>query len=183
MGRVLGFVVAALGLALASGCRHSEGGGRFEDLPTMTMAEYVEQIREAAVKAPDDPEYPFGIELMPGVTTYDMAREFEVVYYDLKYVSFRAMERWYTGGSGSGEVITVGTIDRATGKIMELADFVPREKWAALEARLRAKGGSRAHLTENFYYGEGGLHFVYDQGDIDCMAAGNVEVVVDITLL
>jgi len=54
---------------------------------------------------------------------------------------------------------------------------------ARARIELRAKGGGRAHLTENFYYAPDGLHFVYDQGDIDCMAAGDVEVVVDITLL
>lgn len=128
----------ALTVLSVVGCRsRADNNGRcFDDGPTMTVREYVEQIRVAAMEKPDGSEFPLGIGLTPGMTTFAFAREFELCYVDLKYVSFRAMMMDDYGGNGDHHKVTVGTIDRATGRILGVADFVPPAKWDNLKKAL-----------------------------------------------
>ena len=75
------------------------------------------------------------------------------------------------------------------GRILKVGDFVADVKRAALKNALydgavKALGGkenlqSEVEVVENFYLAKDGLHFVYNEYEIACYAAGPVEVVID----
>lgn len=122
------------------------------------------------------------------MTTEEYQSEYSVVFADEKYISFRAEEYSYTGGAHGSNKITVGTIDRKTGRRMCLKDFVSADKLLELTKILHAKVikklGGKENLQgevlpiENFCVVEGGLKFVYNEYEVACYAAGAVEVVV-----
>lgn len=62
------------------------------------------------------------------MTTEEYQSKYSVVFADEKYISFRAEEYSYTGGAHGSNKITVGTIDRKTGRRMCLKDFASRPK-------------------------------------------------------
>ena len=103
---------------------------------------------------------------------------FKVVHTDGRtFFSYRAKcfidnGRWLHGG----EIVKVGTIDVKTGRRLTTADVIPKSKRAEALARVRAaviaKIGEEinlmpsatevlARLSENFYVGEDGLHFIF----------------------
>ena len=96
-------------------------------------------------------------------------------------MSFYAKEYSYLGGAHGNTAIRVGTISRATGRILKVGDFVADVKRAALKNALhdgavKALGGkenlqSEVEVVENFYLAKDGLHFVYDEYEIACYAA------------
>ena len=122
------------------------------------------------------------------MTTEEYQSKYSVVFADQKYISFRAEEYSYTGGAHDSNKITVGTIDRKTGRRMCLKDFVSADKLPELTKILHAKAikklGGKENLQgevlpiENFCVVKGGLKFVYNEYEIACYAAGTIEVVV-----
>lgn len=192
------FAVAILG-ALLSGCRvvrPEYNNRRFDDEAVITVKKYVDYLRKAATRKPtaEEMEVLAGVpELSSSMTTHFVQREFQVLYMDANYVSFRADMEDYHGGNGNHSRVFVGTISRKTGRILGVADFVPKSKWKALEKKLcegaiQKIGGTEnlqgeVKVIENFYYVEGKLHFVYNPYEIACGAAGAVEVVVNPTAL
>ncbi len=163
-----------------------------DDEAVITLKEYVDYLRKAATRKPtaEELEVFAGVsELSSSMTTQFVQREFQVLYMDANYVSFRANMEDYHGGNGNHSRVFVGTISRKTGHILSVADFVPKSKWKALEKKLREgaiqKIGGAANLQgevkviENFYYVEGALHFVYNPYEIACGTVGAVEVVVN----
>ncbi len=113
--------------------------------------------------------------------------EYKVVYADKAYLSFHCLDYSYTGGAHGGTCITVGTIDRKTGKVLTLADVPAFADRAALQKKLYnavvAKIGKDALQApvkphNNFYRAADGWHFVYNEYDIACYAVGTVEVVI-----
>ena len=188
-------VAAALASAvMLSGCQYShvaDGERPLEDDPPLTLKEYVDYLRAAATRKPTAEErelFSDVPELSASLTTHLVKREFQVVHVDANYVSFRADMVDYHGGNGNHSSVFVGTIDRRTGAVLRVADFVPKDKWPILKQRLRAKavqaiGGeanlqSEVEVVENFYYANDGLHFVYNPYEIACGAAGVIEVVI-----
>ena len=155
---------------------------------------YVEFCRETAMTPVDtkDPNDPMSkIDWMVGasITTQEFNREYKIVYADRDYLSFYAKEYSYLGGAHGNTIIRVGTISRATGRVLKVGDFVADVKLAALKNALhdgavKALGGkenlqSEVDVVENFYLAKDGLHFVYNEYEIACYAAGSVEVVID----
>ena len=122
-------------------------------------------------------------------TTQEFNKEYKIVYADRDYLSFYTKEYSYLGGAHGNTVIRVGTISRATGRILKVGDFVADVKRAALKNALydgavKALGGkenlqSEVEVVENFYLAKDGLHFVYNEYEIACYAAGPVEVVIE----
>ena len=155
---------------------------------------YVEFCRETAmtpVGAEDPNDSMSKINWMVGAsaTTQEFNKEYKIVYADRDYLSFYTKEYSYLGGAHGNTVIRVGTISRATGRILKVGDFVADVKRAALKNALydgavKALGGkenlqSEVEVVENFYLAKDGLHFVYNEYEIACYAAGPVEVVID----
>ena len=111
------------------------------------------------------------------LTTREYKSEYKVVYTDQRtFFSYRAECFRYTGGAHGGSVVKVGTVAVKTGRRLTTADVIPEGKRAEAIARVReaviAKiGGEKnllptanevlASLSENFYVGKDGLHFVF----------------------
>ena len=122
------------------------------------------------------------------MTTEEYQSKYSVVFADEKYISFRAEEYSYTGGAHGSNKITVGTIDRKTGRRMCLKDFVSADKLPELTKILHVKVikklGGKENLQgevlpiENFCVVKRGLKFVYNEYEVACYAAGAIEVVV-----
>ena len=111
----------------------------------------------------------------------------EMVYLDDKYLSYRVEEYYYHGGAHGSTKVSVGTLDRETGRQLTLDDVFGKDGLATLESELRkavvAKIGeeniqSPIRPIENFYLATDGWHFVYNEYEIACYAIGAVEVVV-----
>ena len=174
--------------SIVAGCVSTERSGD-EDFDR-----YVEFCRETAMTPVDteDPNDPMAkVDWMVGAsaTTQEFNKEYKIVYADGDYLSFYAKEYSYLGGAHGNTIIRVGTISRATGRVLKVGDFVADVKRAALKNALydgavKALGGkenlqSEVDVVENFYLAKDGLHFVYNEYEIACYAAGSVEVVVD----
>ena len=122
------------------------------------------------------------------MTTQEYESSYSVVFANEKCISFRAEEYSYTGGAHGSNKITVGTINRKTGRRLRLVDFVSSDKLPALTEMLYAKvvkeiGGKENLLgdvrpIENFCVVEGGLNFVYNEYEVACYAAGTIEVAI-----
>ena len=123
------------------------------------------------------------------LTTQEYTKNYRVVYADAKVLSYYLEEYAYTGGAHGMTTVTTGVINRATGKTMTLAEFVPTSKHPALLNALRAAliarlGSADALLDEvfiptNFYVAKDGLHFVYNVYEVACYAAGTLDIVID----
>ena len=155
---------------------------------------YVEFCCETAIPSVgvEDPNDPMSkVDWMVGAsaTTQEFNKEYKIVYADGDYLSFYAKEYSYLGGAHGNTIIRVGTISRATGRVLKVGDFVADVKRVALKNALydgavKVLGGkenlqSEVDVVENFYLAKDGLHFVYNEYEIACYAAGSVEVVVD----
>ena len=178
---------------LLGGCQYAgdPAGRQLDGSRPLSFADYVGILQKAAQAKPssDDPFYPETMELSAESTSFYSVRKCEVVYKDSRFVSFRADTEDYYGGNGNHHVVTVGTIERGSGRILGILDFVPRRQWPTLERRLREGairklGGAEnlqdeVRVSENFYFAKDGLHFFYNPYEIACGAAGCIEVVVD----
>ena len=110
-------------------------------------------------------------------TTREYKSKYKVVHTDGRtFFSYRAECFRYAGGAHGGTIVKVGTVDVRTGKRLTTADIIPEDKRTEAIAKVReaviAKiGGEKnlmptanevlATLSENFYVGKGGLHFVF----------------------
>lgn len=170
-----------VGLFLAGFC-----GCQCLQTPQKTeLEQYLDFIGEIA-RSPDDSAR--GV-FSPSATTFEYQRKYEVVFADKKHVSFRAKEYAYAGGAHGGTTVTVGTFDRSNGRILKLKDVVSADRLPALTKALRAavvaKLGGEDRLQaevrphDNFFIAKDGLHFVYNEYQVACYAAGTIEVVVD----
>ena len=111
----------------------------------------------------------------------------EMVYLDDRYLSYRIEEYTYSGGAHGSTKVSVGTLDRETGRHLTLDSVFGKDGLAALELELRkaviAKIGeeniqSPVKPIENFYRAADGWHFVYNEYEIACYALGAIEIVV-----
>lgn len=145
--------------------------------------EYVAYLREIIADAKRSPDFFIGNTL----TDSEEQCKREMVYLDDRYLSYRIEEYWYHGGAHGSSKVTVGTLDRETGRQLTLADVFGNNGLAVLEAELRkavvAKIGeeniqSPVQPIENFYLAADGWHFVYNEYEIACYALGAIEVVV-----
>ncbi len=167
----------ALLLALAAGCGTAGRNAGTED-----RDRYIAFCRETALA----PGAEAVVHPCPA-TDREFRRAYKVAYADERHLSFCCSDFAYAGGAHGSATVTVGTIDRKTGRILTLGDvpaFADRE---ALKRRLKdavvARIGKDALLDEvrphdNFYLAEDGWHFVFNACEVACHAAGAVEVVV-----
>ncbi len=160
-------------------------------LPATGRDRFVDAVADFAKDRDENGEYLISRNLLEAL--FDNT-EREVVYADQRVVSFRIENYSYSGGAHNSRTITVGSIDRKTGKKLTLADIAPGEKLAELDRAIKAalvkqqKVKDYAELMkqlqqepkpiENFYFGKDGLHFIYNEYEIDCYAAGSYDVVV-----
>jgi hypothetical protein len=114
--------------------------------------------------------------------------DYKVVYSDAEKVSYR-IEKWsYTGGAHGMTNTKVGTF--RNGKQMTLADLpgdvpvlwqkaiVKHFKAESFEKHVKERTVFKPYLTENFYLDDKGIHFIYDPYEIDCFAAGTIDIFV-----
>jgi len=146
-----------------------------------SMDDWVTLCRNMAMRPADEP-------IGACESHWQYKQEYDVVYYNDRYLSFKGNEWWYEGGAHGNALITVGVIDRKTGKRLKLADLVPSEKWPKLQkclydAVVKKIGGvenlqGEVKPIENFFLDKDGLHFVYNAYEVACFAQGAVDVVV-----
>ena len=181
------FVLAVVA-AMTAGCSsaRNSSGGRLE--------EYVAFCAETGMIRGDwTPSNEFIQKMLVGscLTTQEFKDDFKVIYADRGFLSFRAEEYAYTGGAHGNTRVTVGTIDRRTGKRLRLANVFGKDDMDALKSLLRQRvieklGGEYNLLdevepTENFCLMGDGWHFVYNEYEVACYAAGAVEVEIGLT--
>ena len=173
----------------AAGCASTEYSG------TEDRDRYIDFCRETAMtpvekEDPEDPMTKADWMVYPcSMTTQEFKKDYRIVYADAQYLSFRCEDYSYTGGAHGNTRITVGTIDRRTGKVLKINDVFSSEGRDALLKTLREKavkaiGGeselqSEPTIIENFCLMKDGWHFIYNQYEIACYATGAVEVVIE----
>lgn len=122
---------------------------------------------------------------------WESRAEYRIIFSNSHYYSFKAVEFSYTGGAHGSTRTSVGTIFR--GKKLKLADLGDQKKlrilWEKAIAAHFKKASYAEHfrqcseifkpfMTENFYLDGKGIHFVYDPIEIDCYAAGTIDIFV-----
>ena len=167
--------VIAVSCIVLSGCRTGEVG------ESAQLKGYIDSISHEALRQES-------ADMLVGssMTTQEYQSKYSVIFADEKYISFRAEEYSYTGGAHGNTEITVGTIDRQTGRRLRLADFVSadglHELAKILHAKVVKKLGGKENLQgevrpiENFCVVKDGLKFVYNEYEVACYAVGAVEV-------
>ena len=166
-------------VAILSGCRteSSEGACTLENFLAGALAEDVP--RE--------------------IPTWDKSSKYEIVCRDADKLSYRTTEYRYTGGAHGSTLVQVGTVDRKTGRKYRLADIVPEshrgellrkvrediairhykaKSYAEWRARKEIAFFDEPQLTENFYFDDRAIHFIYNQYEIACYADGIIEAIV-----
>ena len=112
---------------------------------------------------------------------------YEVLYVNKDIVSFCCRVSSYTGGAHGNHYIKVGTL--YCGKRLRLADLPDLDKikklfQQALKSHKDYKEiiaynhGKEVKMTENFYIDGEGIHFIYDPYEINCYAAGTIDILV-----
>lgn len=105
-------------------------------------------------------------------------------------VSFQIEKSVYTGGAHGMTCTRVGTFQ--DGVLLKLADLPEQEKlellWKQAVARhFKARSFEeysrkctvfKPYMTENFYLDDCGIHFIYNPYEIDCYAAGTIDIFV-----
>lgn len=154
-----------------------------QDAQKNEREKYVEYLREIIADAKKLPDFFIGNTL----TDSEEQCKREMVYLDDSYLSYRIEEYWYHGGAHGSTKVSVGTLDRKTGRQLTLNDVFGKDSLATLESELRkvvvAKIGEEnvqwpVKPIENFYLAADGWHFVFNEYEIACYACGAVEVVV-----
>ena len=133
------------------------------------------------------------------IPAWDKSSKYEILCRDEDKVSYRATEYLYTGGAHGYTLVQVGTVDRKTGRKYKLVDMVPENRRGELlrkvrediairryEAKSYAEWRARKEiaffdepqLTENFYFDDQAIHFIYNQYEIACYADGIIEAIV-----
>lgn len=130
---------AGVCLLLLAGCTTPNRDSGTED-----RDRYIDFCRELATSPMPEREDPDDFMSKPdwmvhpcSTTDQEFKKEYNVVYADRQYLSFRCSEYAYTGGAHGNTQITVGTIDRKTGKILTLADVPAFADRHALKRRLQ----------------------------------------------
>lgn len=124
------------------------------------------------------------------LTTRESSAKCNVVYSDnpRTFFSYRVELYSYDGGAHGSCRVLVGTVDLKTWRRLSVSDVIPDEKRdealsRVIEAVVEKIGGEdnlqgKVTLTENFFVGADGLHFVFDEYAVSAYSFGNVEVVI-----
>lgn len=181
------WIKVVLPVCLVTGCQWASVADK-EFITSKTLSAYLELCRETAVGVKSDADHKDDWMVGAGLTTWERNASYKVVYADAKCLSFRAEEYEYNGGAHGNKKITVGTLDRATGKLLKAADLIPERRRAEVLSELykgvvKQIGGKdqlqgKVRLIDNCYVAEDGIHFVFNEYEVACYAAGAIEVVV-----
>lgn len=117
--------------------------------------------------------------------------EYKIVYADARYLSFYVEAYVFAGyNAHGGTSITVGTIDRKTGRVLKASELIPEQRMAEVRSALcdgaaKAVGGkdnlqNEVKVIDNCYLDEDGIHFVYNEYEIAPYAMGPIEVVIEL---
>lgn len=179
------YLLTSVLLGLFGGCKYAGVDG-----PIMSedLAAYLELCRNTALIGDDENECKENWWVESSAMTWERNASYKVVFADKRYLSFRAEEFSYNGGAHGGTKITVGTFDRQTGRRLCVADVVPENRRAeVLESVCKGviekidgadKLQGQVTLVENFCIVKDGIHFVFNEYEVACYAAGAIEVVV-----
>ena len=136
---------------------------------------------------------------MPSMGAYYLFSKESVLYSDDLIMSYKIEDAFYLGGAHDSRFIYTGTVNRNPFKKrsprLKLSDIVSKDDIPEMRARmvealrqeyLRRGDEVSANReldflkpTENFYYDENGLHFVFNEYDIDCYAAGDFDLCIE----
>ncbi|GEM_PF-3866287 len=152
---------------------------------------FVDELADLAKMRNDDGNFFYSSERLK---SFYFTIERKVLYADEKIVSYEITVQGDTGGAHRFTQITVGSIDRATGKELTLDDIAPGAKLAELDRAIKDALIKQRNVkdfkelmkqlqhepkpTENFYFADDGLHFIYNTYEIACFADGSFDVVV-----
>ena len=133
------------------------------------------------------------------IPPWDESSKYEIICRDADTLSYRATEYQHTGGAHGYTSVRVGTVDRKTGRKYKLADIVPESRHGELLLKVREdiairRYGAKSYaewrarkeiaffdeprLTENFYFDDQAIHFIYNQYEVACYADGIIEAIV-----
>ena len=182
-------VVGTCGCQYAHVNQHEKEGDHpitdiFDFRKEMRLA-YIEMCKQEAQRDHGDSEG------WAGDCSREYKGEYKIVHVDARYLSFY-VEAFVCAGFNAhgGTSITVGTIDRKTGKILKSADLIPERRRAEVLSALvegiaKKLGGKKNLLNEpkiidNCYLAGDGIHFVYQEYEVAPYAEGPVDAVVQV---
>ena len=143
-------------------------------------------------------EVPYDKKMQGSMFNWEFNGKYKVVYADKKIFSYYVEELYYTGGAHGTFTVNVGSMYRVSGKKITLKDIagtVQQKKklqnliieqtaktFKCTVKELPKKLLDMPTLTENFYLGEKGITFVYNEYEIACKAAGAIKIFIPYTL-
>ena len=154
------------------------------------FSNFVSAVKDSQLSVPD----PENLQKYP-LMHWQSSGDYKIVYSSKKYVSIKVVEWAYTGGAHGNSQTTAATF--SAGKRLKIKDLyrTALEKkhleklWQqALVRHFKAKSFAdyvktrgnvfEPFMTENFYLDGKGVHFIYDPYEIDCFAAGTIDIFV-----
>ena len=141
--------------------------------------EYISTIKEWENKAE--------LSIVPTMHWYSSS-ECRILCSSEKFVSFKITTETYTGGAHGSTTTKVGTVKN--GKVLKLSDLPKNIKPAWEDAvaghfkaknfaeYMKTKPAFEPYMTENFYLDKTGIHFIYNPYELDCYAAGTIDIFV-----
>ena len=177
-------MVGAL-MAICAGCKSATWMAGGEEGLEAYLAEVEEVFKDAEAMGVPEMVSPGG-----AMTTREASWGYEVIYVDegRRYFSFRQDHNYYSGGAHGLCNVTVGTIDRQTGRRLTLEEVVPKYKRAEVLAQVRHEVVETIQgeehllgeptLTENFYLAADGIHFVFGEYEVAPYCYGIINVAV-----
>lgn len=144
-------------------------------------------LEKSFIETVRDWEKPAELSSVP-VMKWESSTECTVLYSSEKFVSYKVYHESYSGGAHGMHTTKVGTFrNRKHLKLADLPKDVPalwkkavakRFKAASFDAYMKTKPVFKPKMTENFYLDAKGIHFIYSPYEIDCYAAGTVDIFV-----
>ena len=131
------------------------------------------------------------------LAAWEHRAQYDVLCFDKEKLSYCAKTYQFTGGAHGSSARIVGTINRTTGRKYKLAEVVPPKDHEELLRLIREAVATQCYgkksyaelrkeavlleepfLTENFWFDDKELHFIYNQYEVGCYADGIIEVTV-----
>ena len=169
-------------------CSGGENGKKSAE--STMLSSFISAVKDSQLFEPD----PENLQKRP-LMHWNCSGDYKIIYSSKKYVSIKAVETEYTGGAHGNSRTTVATF--SAGKRLKIKDLyrTPLEKkhleklWQqAIVRHFNAKSFAdhvktrgnvfEPFMTENFYLDGKGVHFIYDPYEIDCFAAGTIDIFV-----
>ena len=124
------------------------------------------------------------------ILKWESRREYRIVFSNKEFYSFKAVDASYSGGAHGMTQTVVGTFYK--GKRLKLADLGRKReleklwqqaiakhfKAESFEKYVKSNRFFKPFMTENFYLDDKAIHFIYNPIEIDCYAAGTIDIFV-----